>query len=52
MVFYLALKRRKLFVIRGRLNPGRLIYLVDCLSELSSVSVISSTGITCCKSLR
>lgn len=52
MDLYLALKRRKLFVISGKLNPGRLIYLVDLLSPVSNVSAISSTGMTCCKSLR
>ena len=50
---YLALKRRKLLVMRGRLKPGRLIYLVDLMSVISSPSSPgSSAGTTCCSILR
>lgn len=50
---YLALKRRKLLVIKGRLKAGRFIYFEDDLSaEVSGPpSSISSTGITCCNNL-
>lgn len=47
------LKRRKLLVINGILNPGRPIYFEDLLSGgRSSNSSIFSVGMTCCRSLR
>lgn len=48
---YLALKRLKLAVIKGRLKPGRLIYFEDRLSGVSKTSSTSSVGTTCCRSL-
>ncbi len=47
------LKRRKLLVINGILNPGRPIYFEDLLSGgRSSTSSMFSVGMTCCRSLR
>ncbi len=49
---YLALNRRKLFVIRGREKLGLLMYFDERTSGGKFRSSISSSGMTCCKSLR
>ena len=49
---YLALKRRKLFVINGSEKLGRLIYFELLTSGAISNSSTSSSGMTCRKSLR
>ncbi len=49
---YLALKRRKLLVIRGSEKLGLLMYFEDLTSGAKSSSSTSSSGITCCRSLR
>ena len=49
---YLALKRRKLFVINGSEKLGRLMYFELLTSGAISNSSTSSSGTTCCKSLR
>ena len=49
---YLALNRRKLVVINGSEKLGRLIYLELLTSVGRSNSSISSSGTTCCSSLR
>ena len=50
---YRELKRRKLLVINGILNPGRPMYFEDLLSGgRSKTSSIFSVGMTCCRSLR
>ena len=49
---YLALNRRKLFVIRGREKLGLLIYFDERTSGGRFSSSTSSSGMTCCKSLR
>jgi hypothetical protein len=51
-IAYLALKRRKLFVIRGSEKPGLLIYFELLTSGAEANSSTSSSGIICCKSLR
>ena len=51
-VAYRALNRRKLLVIRGSEKLGRLIYLEDRISCGRSKSLMSSSGMTCCSSLR
>ena len=48
---YLPLKRLKLVVIAGRLNPGRLTYFEDPSSGVSEAFPTSSVGINCCRSL-
>jgi len=47
---YLALKRRKLLVIRGSEKLGLLMYFEDLTSGAKSNSSTSSAGITCCRS--
>lgn len=47
-----ALKRRKLFDINGRLNPGRFTDAAKALSPRLDSSSSSSAGMTCCSSLR
>ena len=49
---YLALKRRKLLVIKGNEKLGRLMYFDERTSCGKSNSFTSSSGITCCSSLR
>lgn len=51
-IVYLALNRRKLFVIRGSEKLGRLIYFDDRTSGGRPNSSTSSFGMTCCRSLR
>ena len=48
---HLALNRRKLLDIVGRLNGGRVGDAIEALSP-ESVPSSSSAGMTCCKSLR
>ena len=49
---YLALNRRKLLVIRGNEKLGRLMYFDERTSCGKSNSSTSSSGMTCCSSLR
>ena len=48
---YLALNRRKLFVIKGREKLGLLMYFDERTSGGRSSSSTSSSGMTCCRSL-
>lgn len=49
---HLALKRRKLLVIKGSEKPGLLMYFELLTSGARSNSLTSSSGMNCCKSLR
>ena len=49
---YLALNRRKLLVINGSEKLGRLMYLWLLTSGGRPISSTSSSGSTCCSSLR
>lgn len=49
---YLALKRRKLFPITGRLKSGRLVFPWGCPSPVETSPSSMSAGITCCRILR
>ena len=51
-MMYPDLKRRKLFVIRGREKLGLLMYFDERTSRGKSSSFTSSSVITCCRSLR